>query len=240
MSGSLQRRLESSLAPYLTEIVTRRRELAAAYQLVYRRYVARGFVAASPGGIVYHDTFGLPRSRTIRTAYENLTVGTVTIVGDNFSGLQLESTYPHEVAQLRRENRSLAEVTCLAIEPSGDEPHNGAFFALTRFMYQYARWRKFDDLLLAVHPRHVRFYERWFRVYRLGPCRPYHLVQGQPAIACRIDLHSVSETVPSDVCQWYNDPKIAPFEFQRPGISAVDHAYFSARAATHARHYRAA
>ncbi len=232
MSAPLQLRfgLKHSLASYVTEIAVGRQELASAYRLVYDRYVQRGFIPPSPGEIVYHDTFGLPQSRTIRTTYRGRTVGTVTVVGDNFHGLQLESTYPLEVSQLRRENRSLAEVTCLAIEGRSEERHRGAFFALTRFMYQYARWCHYDDLLLAVHPRHAKFYERWFRVYRLGPCRPYQLVQGQPAIACRIDLHCVNHVVASDVSHWYNAPRIAPAEFQQPGISPVDHAYFVSRA----------
>ncbi len=231
MSGSLHRRLKRTVASYVTQIATRRQDLLHAYQLVYRRYVARGFVPPHAGGVVYHDTFGLPTSRTIRTCYDGHTVGTLTLVGDNFHRLQIEQTYPAEVARLRQAQRVLAEVTCLAIEPRQDEPCNGAFFALTRFMYQYAQWSQFDDLLLAIHPRHVRFYERWFRIYRLGPCRPYHSVQGQPAIACRIDLHSVNEVVSSDVSHWYNDPRIAQFEFQQPGISAIDHAYLTHRAA---------
>ncbi len=231
MSGAFQRRIERVLAPYVTRIATRRQDLVSAYQLVYRRYLDRGFVPPNPAGLVYHDTFGLPSSRTIRTMYRGETVGTVTVVGDSFAGLQLESIYPQEVEHLRCQNRSLAELTCLAIKPDREAPRNGTFFALTRFMYQFAQWRRFDDLLLAVHPRHVRFYERWFRIHRLGPCRPYHLVRGQPAIACRIDLQSVDEMVASDVYRWYSDPPISAFEFQRPRISPADHSYLSQSAA---------
>jgi hypothetical protein len=190
-----------------------------------------------PAGLVYHPTFGLPQSRTIVTAHDGHMTGTVTLVGDNFHGLHLESTFPAEVAQLRARQRVLAEVTCLAIEPQPGEPKNGAFFALTRFMYQFARWCQYDDLLLAIHPRHVQFYERWFRVYRFGPCRPYNLVQGQPAIACRIDLHAVNDRVPRDVYQWYTHPAIGPFEFQSGPIAHRDHVYLSSRA-SHEPHER--
>jgi hypothetical protein len=242
MSGALQQKLESILAPYRTGIACRRHDLVQAYELVYRRYVQRGFVPPEPGGLIYHPSFGLRSSRTITATHQGRTVGTVTILGDNFLGLHIESTYPAEVDRLRRQNRALAEVTCLAIEPRPDEPKNGAFFALTRFMYQYAQWRRFDDLLLAIHPRHVRFYERWFRVYRFGPCRPYNLVQGQPAIACRIDLHSVDDVVPQDVYQWYTHPAIASREFHRGPIASSDHAYLTSRAShhSHTQLYRAA
>ena len=233
MSGALQEKLESILAPYETGIARRRPDLVRAYELVYRRYVERGFVPPDPAGLIYHPTFGLRSSRTIATTYYGRTVGTVTVVGDNFNGLAIESTYPREVENLRRQNRSLAEVTCLAIEPRPEEPKNGAFFALTRFMYQYAQWCEFDDLLLAVHPRHVRFYERWFRVYRFGPCRPYDLVQGAPAIACRIDLNSVDDVVPADVYQWYTHPAILTHEFHRGPISPLDHWYLTGRTTCH-------
>lgn len=233
MSGALQEKLESVLAPYETGIAWCRSDLVRAYALVYRRYVRRGFVPPDPVGLVYHPTFGLRSSRTIATTYYGRTVGTVTVVGDNFCGLHIESTYPAEVTRLRRQQRSLAEVTCLAIEPRPEEPKNGAFFALTRFMYQYAQWCQYDDLLLAVHPRHVRFYERWFRVYRFGPCRPYNLVQGAPAIACRIDLNSVDDVVPKDVYQWYTQPAIDTHLFQRGPISRLDHWYLTNRTTSH-------
>lgn len=230
MSVSFEQRLPALLAAYQTGIARGRQELIGAYELVYRRYVARGFVPPDPGGMVYHPTFALPESRTIVTSYGGRLAGTVTLVGDNFHGLHLETTYRAEVAQLRARRRALAEVTCLAVEPQQGEPKSGAFFALTRFMFQYARWYQYDDLLLAIHPRHVQFYERWFRVYRFGPCRPYQLVQGQPAIACRIDLHAVDEVVPHDVFQWYTEPAIAPFEFCTGPISHRDHVYLSSRA----------
>jgi hypothetical protein len=242
VSGALLQKLESVLAPYETGIACRRPDLVCAYELVYRRYVERGFVPPDPAGLIYHPTFGLRSSRTIATTYHGRTVGTVTIVGDNFIGLHIESTYPSEVEHLRRRNRALAELTCLAIEPRPEEPKNGAFFALTRFMYQYAQWREYDDLLLAVHPRHVRFYERWFRVYRFGPCRPYNLVQGAPAIACRIDLRSVDDVVPADVYQWYTHPAISTREFHGSSISPSDHGYLTSHATCHPQDhfYRAA
>lgn len=242
MSVSFEQRLATLLAAYQTRIARGSRELVGAYELVYRRYVARGFVASDRAGLVYHPTFGLPESRTIVTSHDGRLTGTVTLVGDNVHGLHLESTFPGEVAQLRARRRALAEVTCLAVEPQVGAPKNGEFFALTRFMFQYARWRRYDDLLLAIHPRHVQFYERWFRVYRFGPCRPYQLVQGQPAIACRIDLRAVNDRVPREVYRWYTRPAIAAFEFRAGPISHRDHVYLSRRAwhAPQDRRHRAA
>src|SRR4030042_1702132 len=138
-------------------IASVRPELTGAFELVYRCYLDKGYIQPHPGRIVYQATFGLSSSRTIIAMSRDREVaGTLTVVGDNPLGLKLESTYPGEVQSLRRRGRRVAEITCLAMRSAGEFRAMAVFFAMTRLMVHYAYWRRYDDLLLAIHPRHHR------------------------------------------------------------------------------------
>jgi len=220
-------RLLNTVDPLQVRIAARRPELAAAFELVYRSYLGRRFIEPHPGGVVYRKSFGLPTSRTlIATSQDNTTLGTLSIVGDNPLGLELEGTYPAEVESLRRDGRRLAEITCLAIQPSHGIRPIAVFFELTRLMIHYAYWRKLDDLLMAVHPRHYRFYWRHFRVWPFGPCRACTSVRGNPSIACRIDLHTLKQNVVPAVRRRYFDESFPEASLATPPIGPADHDYF--------------
>ena len=218
-------------------IGTARRDLTAAFELVYRRYLAKDFIGPHPGRIVYHQAFGLTSSRTIvaaRRAQEagsrEQIVATLTVVGDNPLGLQMEAAFAGEVRSLRDSGRHVAEITCLAKEPGGKLAPAVVFFSLTHFMIHYAYWRRYDDLLMTIHPRHRAFYRRCFRAEILGPCRPYGIVRGNPALCCRIDLHQLRRLTDPKVERQYFATGPPKTEFASPPMAPADHAYFCAQA----------
>jgi len=179
-----------------------RQELTSAFELVYRSYLAKGYIRPNPGRIVYRTAFSFSSSHTIvALAADAQVAGTLTLVGDNPLGLQLEATYHSEVEALRDQGRKVAEITCLAIESaSGFRP---TFFRLTELMIHLAYRRQYDDLLIAVHPRHYRFYWRHFRVFPLGPCRSHGAVGGNPAVCCRIELHYLGRNMEPELWERY-------------------------------------
>jgi len=206
-------------------------ELAAAYELVYRRYLAKGYVAAPhPGGIVYQATLGLPSSRTlVATPSTGEVVGTLSVVGDNSLGFEAENTFPDEVDTLRQRGLALAEVTCMAIQSDGALKPRSVFFALTKFMIHYAYWRRFDQLLLAIHPRHYRFYWRFFRAYPLGAARPHPFANGNPAMACTIDLHTLKPNVDEALRHRYFSQGSPQEVLMSPPMRPEDHRAFCHR-----------
>ncbi len=218
-----------TVAPHVCCGVTRR-QLTAAYELVYTSYVARGYTAAHPGGIVYQSRFGLPGSRTlIANSVNHDLVGTITVVGDTPWGFEAETTFPEEVGSLRRQGLRLAELTCLAIRPDGPFRPRSVFFALTKYMIHYVYWRGYDALLLAIHPRHYMFYWRFFRAYPLGPTRSHEFANGNPAIVCGIDLHTLKKNADPEISRRYFSRPIPADQFARPSMRPVDHAYFCHR-----------
>ena len=210
------------------QIATSRRTLTGAFELVYRSYLAKGYIRPHPGRIVYRRVFSLPSSCTIVTAAADAEItGTLTLVGDNPLGLQLEATYPREVQSLRDQGRKVAEVTCLAIESAcGFRP---TFFNLTELMIHFAYLQEYDDLLIAVHPRHYRFYWRHFRVFPLGPCRPHGAVGGNPAICCRIELHYLGRNMEPELWEQYFSGVRPERHYTGQPIMPEDHLYFCNR-----------
>ena len=214
-------------ADFTVRVARDRSELAAAYELVYRRYLAKGYLGARPSGIVYQPSFGLSTSRTLVASVENRgIIGTMTLVGDNAIGLKLEEIYHSEVESLRIEGRSFAEVTCLCIDEESEVSGNKVFAALTKFAIHHSYLRGYDDLLLAIHPRHYRIYWHTFRAYPIGPCQPYALVGGNPALCCRINLHNLDANMTEKVRECYFE-EVKPREhYDGPQVSQADHEEF--------------
>jgi len=224
-------------------IPTSRNVLARAYQLVYKRYLHQGYIVPSKDPIVYNPRFGLPTSRTM-VAHDSAgrTAGTVTMVGDGRRGLCVESTFPAEVQSLRDQGRTLAEATCLAIEPKIRSRPREVFFALSKFLIHYTTWADYDDLLLAIHPHHNGAYQRILCSEIVSSCRPHASVLDHPAVLHRINLRTFAHKIDPRWRRHYFSEIPLETEFRRPGITQLDHAYFCQRAgivATTGKHRRA-
>ena len=94
-----------------------------------------------------------------------------------------------EVEAMRREGRQLAEVACLADASREPREFLQSFTQLTRVMAQYARHHRVQNLLISVHPRHARFYARYFGFRplssRVANC-PH--VKNRPAVGLNLDF----------------------------------------------------
>ena len=109
-------------------------------------------------------------------------------------------------------------------------PSAAVFFSLTHLTIHYAYWRRYDDLLMTIHPRHRKFYGRRFRAGILGNCRPYGMVRGNPALCCRIDLHQLRQLTDPKVERQYFATRPPKTELASPPMAPIDHGYFCARA----------
>lgn len=212
-------------------VATSRRDLIRAFHLVYRSYLAKGYIRPNPARVVYREAFGLSSTRTcIATDPVGKLLGTVTLVGDSFLGLDVERTHLGEIEHLRAQGRKIAEVTCLAIRSHEVRPSLGVYFALTRFLVQFAYRRGVQDLVLTIHPRHKPFYRRHFAAATLGPVRAHPSVNGHPAVCCRIDLEALSGRVDPRLWRRYFAESIPEFHFTEPPVRPEDHRWLTAAA----------
>jgi len=214
--------------PPHVQVATSREQLLAAYRLVYRRYADRGLVERQPGGIIYSPEFAYGDSRTLVALGDNGEVGaTATIVGtpaqhDSFA----DAVIPWQTIRATSGDRRYAGVTCLASVDCERGIKPTAFFAVARFLFQYAQYRGYDGLVISIHPRHFAFYERICPIVPIGPAYRQPKLGNALAIACRIDLDGMALTrVAPSVLSWFAQP-ISMFELNKPGVSAADNAFF--------------
>jgi len=126
--------------------------LEAACDLVNRRYIGKGYGAG-------HRIPASTHHMTFTAEVDQRVVGTITLAVDSNRGLAADKTFRDELDSLRAKTGSkICELTKLAFS---DDVHSkelmAALFHIV-FVYGY-RTHHCTDLLIELHPRHVRFYE---------------------------------------------------------------------------------
>ena len=169
-------------------IATSRKEREAAFRLVYRSYLEAGLGQPNRYQMRVTPYHLLPSTEVFVAVLRDETVFTVSLIGDGQLGLPMETVYGQEVRQRREQGLRIGEVSCLADRRSKYRKCFPVFARLCRLTAQYAWHQGFDQLLVAVHPRHARFYQRFMDFEPMGPERSYPSVQNRPAIALSLDL----------------------------------------------------
>ncbi len=171
-----------------------REELEAAYRLVYRSYLDRGYIEDTPQRIRLSVFNALPTSVTFVSMLRGQVVATVTLVPDTSIGLPMDEIYHDEVQQLRDAGRRLIEVTMLADRRR--ELHRALHMVLElmKRVFDYATLvAHANDLCITINPRHETYYESYLLFRPLGGLKRYPSVRNNPALAKRLNLDHVRE-----------------------------------------------
>jgi hypothetical protein len=173
--------------PITVRVARTSADFAAACHLVHVAYSRAGLESSDSPELRITDHQLLDSTDVFVARQHGEVIATLSLVADSTYGLPMESMYRRDIADLRRTGTELAEVGCLADRP-GLNPRLAmeAFFALTRFMAQRARWRAIDTLVAAVHPRHARFYTRMLGFKPIGSQTTCPYAAGHPAIAVKL------------------------------------------------------
>lgn len=216
---SLPRRLGRQRVSYMPfRPATSFEQRAAAFQLVYRSYLQSSlgtrnvfkmrvtpfqlletsqiFIALEQTPVTgreipprYAILASNRRSGPPATGLKEQVVSTVTLVKDGHLGIPMDVMFEDEVNVLRREGRTVAEVACLADAVSDPRRFLDTFTQMTRLMAQFSRYEGVQNLLISVHPRHAKFYARYFGFRplsdRVAEC-PH--VKDRPAVALNLDF----------------------------------------------------
>ncbi|MBN2022061.1 MAG: long-chain N-acyl amino acid synthase [Pirellulales bacterium] len=207
------------------KIASTRWERAAAFHLVYNSYLEAGLGEPNPHQMRVTPYHLLPTTETFLATLDGEAVFTLSLVADGELGLPMEAVYPDEVAGYRAHGLRVGEVSCLADRRSQFRGFFPVFLQLGRLMVQYARKRELDALLIAVHPRHVRFYRRFLDFRPLGDQRDYPTVRNNPAIALCLDFERVDRELPENYDTFFGQPLPAEELTPHP-ILAEDVDYF--------------
>jgi hypothetical protein len=157
-------------------------------------------------------------------------IATMTLVGDGRLGLPMERVFGREVAALRQPSTWLGEVSALASSPDKADSGVDVVTGLMRMMAQFSRRHGLDHLLVAVHPRHARFYQRTMGFRLLGGERPYPSMDNRPAVALDLDLSRLDGSPAESVTFFFGEP-IAEEHLRFCPISAPERRHFAAAVA---------
>ena len=173
-------------------------ELKAAYRLVYKEFLKRGYCAPNVSEMHYHFFCTLPESRTFFLEEKGKLLGTLSLIVDSPCGLPLEAVFHDELNALRKPERKLAEVGLLAMDESAFGEKRflltnfqklASTFKLFKIMFDCARFSGVTDLIIGIHPKHEALY-RYLMFETIGPVRSYPGVCGKPVLQMRLRMES--------------------------------------------------
>jgi hypothetical protein len=192
----------------LVQLAARSEELFAAFSLVYKAYLKTGLVRPNPYQMRVTPYHLLSTTDVIvaHSSWRKEVVCTLSLVGDGDLGLPIETAFAEEVAERRRRGIYLAEVTSLADQRDGDQGGTSPLLTAMGFMAQRAKHRGIDELLITVHPHHVKFYQRFIGFELLGEERPYEAVLDKPAVALVLDLNRLHVNHPRAYQRFFGQP----------------------------------
>lgn len=217
-------------------IVKNRWERLGAYRLVYETYLNRGLIPPNRYRLRVTPYLMLPTTQTFIAVRNQEIVCTVSLVGDGELGLPMESVYFQEVAEARAKGLYVGEVSCLASRYADFRHFLPIFVQLTRLMAQHARRHGMDQFLIAVHPKHARFYERFMGFEQIGPLREFPSVQDAPAVCCCLDFARIDRERPKCWNEFFGTP-LAPSKLDSHPITQEEVDYFTPAAKMNEAHF---
>ena len=212
-------------ANIIYKIAATRDERAAAFRLVYRSYLRARLGEPNTHEMRVTPYHLLPTTEVFIALYQGEAIFTVSLVADGELGLPMESVYAEEVARRRERGLLVGEVSCLADRRSQFRRFFPVFLRLSRLMVQYARRQDLDELLVAVHPKHARFYQRFMDFELIGGKTSYPAVRNHPAVALCLDFARIDRERPENYDTFFGQP-LPDEQLQPRPITKAQRDYF--------------
>jgi hypothetical protein len=179
-------------------------EWEQAFALAAASYQERGYESPGSNRLRFTPYHALPDTVTLVAKHEEQVLATFSIVMDNtLLGLPMEGTYPEEISALRRRGRKMFEATTLADGGLNVREFVQVFLTLIKLSMQYHTSHGGDSYVIAVNPRHKKFYTKIMGFVPLGPLRTYAAVQDAPAEAFLLDNRLLKTNAPDTYEQMF-------------------------------------
>lgn len=179
-SSELERGIRYQAARTLDDVI-------AAWTGVYDAYMRAGLIR--PNSHLLHTVPHAihPDTAVVIGFQGDRPVATVSAYSDGSAGVPLADVYVDEVEEMRREGRRVVEVGLLARDSSVVVPSFRTTLDLMKHAFFYGRYRGATDLLIGVHPHHVRFYERMFGFHPFAGESTCPFVNYAPVVGLRLE-----------------------------------------------------
>jgi hypothetical protein len=214
-----------STADISYRIATTRGQREAAFRLVYKSYLRSGIGDRNRYCMRVTPYHLLPTTATFVAEVRGEVVFTMSLVNDGALGLPMEYVYGEEVADMRRRGLRIGEVSCLADRRASMVRFFPIFLRTSRLLVQYAHREGLDGLVIAVHPKHARFYRRYFDFRAIGGQKDYPCVRNRPAVALWMEFARLQRECSSSYEALLADP-FDDEELRAQPISQAECDYF--------------
>ena len=200
--------------PYC-KIASTSQEWKDALGLVYRAYRTSGLIPPNIYKMRVTPYHSLPTTEVLiakiddKTSDNDIIICTMSIVRDGELGLPMENLYPEEVKKYRAQEKHLAEVSCFANLASLTNESDSSFSVVVQLMSliaQCASCRGIDQLLIVVHPQHVKFYQRFLAFEIIGEQKTCPSVCDNLAVAMAMDINNMEIYRPRAYNRLYGTP----------------------------------
>ncbi len=165
------------------------------WRLVHEEYRAKGYARDDETGLRYSEHDALPGTGTFLIRKGEAPIGTISVFPDSPLGLPADDLYRDEIAGLRAQGRTVAEIGRLAVAAhyAGDRK---VLMEMVEIPCLYARSvLKATDVVITVNPAHRSFYERMMLFEALGGEKAFDSVCGALAVLLRMDLARQRELI---------------------------------------------
>lgn len=184
------------------EFATRREHFEQAFRLVYQEYLRKGYCLPNPWGMKSTLYNALPETVTFCLWRGTTLIATNSLIPDSPIGLPMESVYPDEVRQLRKQGRKLSEVSLLALNseviskgilPLYFAERLRCLYQIFKPLFWYAHGTaRYTDFCIAVNPIHKPLYIALY-FQQFGEEKVYESANGNPSIAMRLNFGGLEE-----------------------------------------------
>lgn len=166
-------------------------EWMKALRLVYQVYQRAGLWGSNRYQLRVTPYHLLPSTDVFIATEQGAVVATATLVRDGLLGVPAELVYPAEIKEQRKRKCVFGEITCLAMAQGGQSDLR-LFLALLRLVLQYARFTEhLEEVVFAVHPRQVVFYQRVLGCEAIGDVRESPGLYPGPMVLLVLDMRSL-------------------------------------------------
>ena len=169
-----------------------REDLHQAFKLVYQSYYDAGLAVDTPSGMRLTPFHLVPTTEVLVAKLGDTVTSTISMFGDGYLGLPMQSMYPREIAELREQGVRLAEIGSLADRRDSPIRFIETMAEMSRLLVQVARNRGIDAFVVATHPKHARLYKRVMGFRQIGELSDCPYANGNPAVALvlKFDEHA--------------------------------------------------
>ena len=216
---------EKTAADLQYRIAASHEDRAAAFRLAYSSYLRAGLTEPNWHGMRVTPYHLLPTTEVFVAVCDGEIISTVSLMLDGELGLPMESVYEQEIARRRRQGLRMGELSCLADRRGDPKRCFSVYVRLCRLAVQYARHRGLHELVVAVHPRHLRFYQRFMAFTPIGDKKAYPSARNHPAVALCLNFEQIDRERPRNWEMFFGQ-RIPPAQLKPRPITTQQCDYF--------------